>query len=166
MSTFVTVGNAPQPFDRLLKAVQAVTPLLPRPVVVQRGASSFSDPDWMCHDFFSMADFENLIRSASVLIMHCGAGSVVNAVRDGHNPIVMPRLAKFGEHIDDHQLEFAEALSRVGYVRLVVDAHELRKALTAMPAGGAALQRAVKTSALVGALSEVMDSLSHKISVL
>lgn len=130
MSTFVTVGNATQPFHRLLNAVEAVTALLPQPIVVQRGASQAFHTAWEVHDFLPMGRFEQLVEGASVLIMHAGAGSIIHALRAGKRPIVMPRRALLGEHVDGHQLEFAEALGAAGKVIVAETAESLKNAIS------------------------------------
>lgn len=130
MSTFVTVGNATQPFERLLRAVETVTPLLPRPIVVQRGVGDASHPAWEVYEFLPMEGFERLVANSSVLITHAGAGSVIHAIRARKRPIVMARQALLGEHVDDHQLEFAEALAATGKVAVVEDARSLRRVIT------------------------------------
>lgn len=129
MSTFVTVGNATQPFQRLLRAVEEVTAFLPRPIVVQRGVGIALHQDWEVHDYLPMERFEQLVAQSSVLIMHAGAGSVINAIRAGKRPIVMPRRAPLGEHVDEHQLEFAAALATAGKVLIAENAESLRKAI-------------------------------------
>jgi UDP-N-acetylglucosamine transferase subunit ALG13 len=78
-----------------------------------------------------MDEFERLIQQSSLLIMHAGAGSVIHAVRAERVPIVMPRRAADGEHIDDHQLEFATALASTGHVLLARDTAELRRTVYA-----------------------------------
>jgi UDP-N-acetylglucosamine transferase subunit ALG13 len=79
-----------------------------------------------------MDEFERLIQQSSLLIMHAGAGSVIHALRAERLPIVMPRRAADGEHIDDHQLEFATALASTRYVLLARDTAELRSAVHAV----------------------------------
>jgi UDP-N-acetylglucosamine transferase subunit ALG13 len=78
-----------------------------------------------------MDEFERLIQQSALLIMHAGAGSVIHAVRAERLPIVMPRRAADGEHIDDHQLEFATTLASTGHVLLARDTAELRRAVRA-----------------------------------
>lgn len=76
-----------------------------------------------------MAEFETLISSAELLILHAGAGSVIHAVRAGKVPVLMPRRAQFGELIDDHQTEFARALEASGRVIVINDPSQLGKAV-------------------------------------
>jgi UDP-N-acetylglucosamine transferase subunit ALG13 len=88
-----------------------------------------SHPDWESVAFVRMDEFERLIQQSSLLIMHAGAGSVIHALRTQRLPIVMPRRAAKGEHIDDHQLEFATALASTGEVLLACNTAELRSAV-------------------------------------
>jgi UDP-N-acetylglucosamine transferase subunit ALG13 len=63
-----------------------------------------------------MDEFIGHIHNADLLIMHAGAGSIMHAVEAGKVPVVMPRRAAFGEHVNDHQVEFAQALAEAGKV--------------------------------------------------
>jgi UDP-N-acetylglucosamine transferase subunit ALG13 len=125
MSTFVSVGNATQPFQRLLDAVAAMIDRLPQPVTVQYGSGRFAATGCDARAFIPMDEFERLVAGAELLILHAGAGSVMHALRAGKVPVVMPRRAAFGELVDDHQAEFAEALGRAGRVVVVREADAL-----------------------------------------
>lgn len=116
---FVTVGTALQGFVRLLRAVdeQAAAGLFGgEPVVMQTGFTGGFVPrhaEW--RPFYERADFDRLIRGASLIIMHGGA-TVLQVVRLGKVPVVMPRRKKYGEHVNDHQLELVELLEADGRV--------------------------------------------------
>ncbi|WP_176957509.1 glycosyltransferase [Mariprofundus sp. KV] len=129
MSTFVSVGNANQPFTRLLDAITACADLLPKPIVVQHGHTPFNDPRCEGHAFLSMDQFVEQIRSAEVVIVHAGAGSVIHTIRERKVPVVMPRRAKYGEHVDDHQQELALALAEEGKLVVVDDVASLLSAV-------------------------------------
>ena len=131
MSTFVSVGNATQPFDRLLRAVCAIVAELPLPVIIQTGSADCVCAGAVARKFVAMDEFERLIVDASLVVMHAGAGSIIHAVRAGKMPVVMPRRAKYGEHIDDHQLEFARQLARAGLVTLAEEPEDLSAAVFA-----------------------------------
>ena len=66
---------------------------------------------------------------ADLLILHAGAGAVITAIRAGKVPIVAARRACYGEHIDDHQLEFAHALAETGRAIVVDDMDGLPAAI-------------------------------------
>ena len=72
-----------------------------------------------------MAEFSRYVAEAQLLILHAGAGSVIHAIQAGKIPLVMPRRAKYGEHVDDHQLEFARALAAAGKVVLAEEPDDL-----------------------------------------
>ena len=129
MSTFVSVGNATQPFPRLLDAIAKLAPSLPQPVTVQTGCNTFASSTCRSVNFLSMESFTAHIREAELLILHAGAGTVINAMQAGKLPIVVPRRACYGELVDDHQLGFARALAAVGKVVVVEDMRQLTDAV-------------------------------------
>ena len=75
MTTFVSVGNAHQPFTRLIDAVISIAHTLPQPVVVQHGHSPFDNVECRGVVFLDMWAFEFAVREAEVLVLHAGAGS-------------------------------------------------------------------------------------------
>lgn len=125
LSTFVSVGNAIQPFSRLLKEIALIASTLPQPVVVQHGNTPFVAAGCKSLAFTEMGQFERLVRDAELLIVHAGAGSVIHAVHAGKVPVVVPRRRIFGEHVDDHQLEFARALGEAGKILVAETPEEL-----------------------------------------
>jgi exopolysaccharide biosynthesis glucuronosyltransferase PssE len=126
VSTFVAVGNATQPFNRLLDAICEIADQLPQPVFVQFGAASPSGRQrWSGSAYMDMAEFEDRVSKADLLILHAGAGSVIHAVRAGKTPVVVPRRAYLGEHVDDHQLEFVHELEKTGKVVVAHDASSI-----------------------------------------
>ena len=117
--TFVTVGNATDGFRRLLDAAARLAGegALPEPVVIQAGNNpGFIAPHATVRPFMPMEEFEEHVRRARLVISHAGAGSVLHALAAGKVPVVMPRRARYGELIDDHQAEFVEHLARAGRV--------------------------------------------------
>jgi UDP-N-acetylglucosamine transferase subunit ALG13 len=121
---FVTIGTS-EPFDRLLRALPAGEERL----VVQAGRSRVRPEGAEIVDFMGFDAVDRLMREARVIVMHAGVGSVLTAVRNGKVPIVVPRLARHGEAVDDHQVEFARRLNGQGFVRLIEDASALAGAI-------------------------------------
>jgi UDP-N-acetylglucosamine transferase subunit ALG13 len=156
LSTFVTVGNATQPFDRLLEAVRSASHLLPAPIYVQYGAAKFEAPGLDAVAFMGMERFDTEIASARLVITHAGAGSLIHALDRGHVPIVMPREARFGEHVDDHQVELARTLAERGRVIVVRSAEELSAAI------GRALELE-RSSAAAGAQPHLVELVSARL---
>jgi UDP-N-acetylglucosamine transferase subunit ALG13 len=112
---FVVVGNARQPFRRLLDAVDdlAGTGLLSSSrVVLQTGHDrEFEAVHCDQRDFFPPREFDELMARADVVICHGGNGTLFDALRAGKRPVVMPRRRQYGEHVDDHQVDLVRAFA-------------------------------------------------------
>ena len=162
LSTFVTVGNATQPFDRLLRAVTAAADILPKPIHVQHGVSSLSMPGCLCDPFLGMDEFEERMRSATLVITHAGAGSLMHALDAGQVPIVMPRESRHGEHVDDHQIELAEALARGNRVIVIRSEADLPDAIRRALKDRAAGRQQRTEPALVGMVRERLEEYSKR----
>jgi UDP-N-acetylglucosamine transferase subunit ALG13 len=132
LSTFISVGNARQPFHRLLDAVAGLQEILPRPIVVQHGHTPFAAEKMEAMDFVGMEQFMERLSGAKILILHAGVGAVLQAVETGHMPVVMPRRRVFGEHVDDHQVDYARAMEQAGLVVVANTAKELGVAVQRM----------------------------------
>lgn len=154
--TFVSVGNGTQHFDRLLNAVEKAAPDLPQPIHVQNGHTPFTSTRCHIHKFLEMGEFERMVAEAELLILHAGAGSVIHAVRSGKVPVVMPRLAEYGEHIDDHQVEFANVLADAGFAVAISDADALLDAARQALALQRNLHSQVSLSPMVKLVGEVL----------
>jgi UDP-N-acetylglucosamine transferase subunit ALG13 len=127
---FVTVGTHCQPFTRLMEALAS---LPGEELVVQHGGAA--PPEGVLHSasFMSHDEVQDHLRSAQAVITHAGVGSILCARAAGHTPLVVPRLRRFGEHVDDHQVELAEALSRRGDVIPITDLDALPEAVACAP---------------------------------
>jgi len=75
-----------------------------------------------------MERFALQLAKATLVVMHAGAGSIIHAIRTGKVPVVVPRRAEYGEHIDNHQFEFAQSLATEGRVVVVEDITNLELA--------------------------------------
>jgi UDP-N-acetylglucosamine transferase subunit ALG13 len=131
MRIFVTVGNALHPFDRLLQWTDEATADFPVPIsgICQYGSSRARPRGLTCQETVSRTEFDAEIARADVVICHAGVGTLWSALREGHRPLVLPRLGSLGEHINDHQLEIVEALGNEGRIEVIRDASQLREAL-------------------------------------
>lgn len=149
MSTLVTVGNSAYPFARLLDPVAELVRAnrLPAPIHVQNGATPFSAPGCTVTPFLDREQFEDCLNTCTLLIAHCGLTPIQGA-RRGLVPVVMSRLARFGETIDDHQQPLARALASEGRVVIAESGDEL------LPAVERALELQAKRKAAGQAMGE------------
>ncbi len=59
----------------------------------------------------SSAEMDTAIADADVVVAHAGTGIALAALEHGKYPVLVPRRASHGEHVDDHQLTIALELS-------------------------------------------------------
>jgi UDP-N-acetylglucosamine--N-acetylmuramyl-(pentapeptide) pyrophosphoryl-undecaprenol N-acetylglucosamine transferase len=64
--------------------------------------------------FLPESTLSSAIREADLVISHAGVGSALLAMKAGHAPLLVPRSARRGEHVDDHQQQVASELDRRG----------------------------------------------------
>ena len=114
----VLTGTHHQPFDRLVRAADALAVATGERVVVQRGASREPAPHCEVLDVVAPDVLERLADDAEAIVAHGGPGSLFLAWDRGRTPILVPRRPEHGEHVDDHQVRFA---ARVRDRAVVVD---------------------------------------------
>ena len=126
----MTVGSHYQGFERLIKKMDEIAGRIDEEVIMQIGHTDYKPVNARYFDFLeSFEEIERLNREVRVVVSHAGAGSILTALEQQSPVIVVPRLKKFGEHMDDHQLEIAEAMSENQRVKAVYDVNELEECL-------------------------------------
>lgn len=115
---FVVLGTWEMPFTRPLIEIEraAAEGLLPQPIVVQAGKTSYESSCMKLVPFFGKEELESMYEQASLLICQAGVGSIMLGLRKRKKVIVIARRRMFDEHIDDHQLEILEVFSKAGCI--------------------------------------------------
>lgn len=110
---FVAVGTQKFQFNRLLKMVDNLIEqgYLTGEVFAQIGHSDYVPRNYAYKDFMGKDDFQACIDRCDLLITHSGVATIIAGLRLHKPVVVVPRLAKFGEHVDDHQFQIAESFS-------------------------------------------------------
>jgi UDP-N-acetylglucosamine--N-acetylmuramyl-(pentapeptide) pyrophosphoryl-undecaprenol N-acetylglucosamine transferase len=105
-------------FRRLIERVLAIAPP-DAEIIWQTGTTDVSGLPIEAHREMPSAELDALLSQIDVVISHAGTGSSIASLAAGRTPILVPRRADRGEHVDDHQLEIAEELDRLGLARHV-----------------------------------------------
>ncbi len=115
---FVSVGTQKFQFNRLLREMDelAVDELKGEKIFAQIGHSDYKPHNFDSGEFLNESEFKNCIKNCDLLITHSGVATIIAGVKEKKPVIVVPRLKKFGEHIDDHQLEIAKTFSKQNFV--------------------------------------------------
>ena len=119
---FVTVGSRNYPFDRLFKKLDELYDqgVLTERMFAQTGTSAYMPKNYEYKDFISQEEFLEKIKEADIVVSHGASGSIMKALNEGKKVIAVTRLEKYGEHINDHQIQNNTAFGSNGYV-LVAD---------------------------------------------
>jgi UDP-N-acetylglucosamine transferase subunit ALG13 len=120
----VTVGgNAHYGFERLVRSLHALIPA-EWSVRWQVGPSDVSDLGIETVTSLPNEELRREIAAADLVISHAGTGSILTALQLGKRPIVVPRRAAHGEHVDGHQNDLATFVAGEG-LALVREADEI-----------------------------------------
>lgn len=114
-----------EPFE-FTRLVERLIDILPDhiDVVWQTGATDVSDLPIEGRRSMSSTEFEEAIAAADVVVAHAGTGTALTCLQLGVRPVLVPRRAAHGEHVDDHQKETADYLARLN-VAAVAEADRL-----------------------------------------
>jgi beta-1,4-N-acetylglucosaminyltransferase len=128
---FVTVGNDFRDFSRLIKKVDEITPHLPHEIVIQRGYSRYRPQNTKHFDFVPIDTAMEYIKMSELVISHAGIGTVILCKEYGIPIIILPRRKKYGEHMNDHQMEIAKILEekKDANVHVIYEESELERVI-------------------------------------
>jgi len=129
---FVTVGTHEQQFNRLIKCVDELkgSGVVTEDVIIQSGFSTFEPKNSKWIKFLPYNEMHEYVAEARIVITHGGPASFIMPIHMGKIPIVVPRSFEFGEHVNNHQIEFAKAIEeRMKNIIPVYDIQNLEKIL-------------------------------------
>jgi UDP-N-acetylglucosamine transferase subunit ALG13 len=110
----VTLGAHPRfGFRRLVERLIEVIPS-DIEVLWQTGATDVSGLPIEAHRALPATELCSAMREADLVVGHAGIGSAISALEAGRAPLLAPRDATHGEHVDDHQKQVAKDLRDLG----------------------------------------------------
>ena len=129
---FITLGSQKFQFNRLLKAVDELCEkgtVDAEDVFAQIGYSDYLPQNFNYKKFLDRDEFSKEMGKADIVITHGGTGAIIGAVKKGKKVIAVPRLAKYGEHVDDHQLQLIKQFDELNLICSCQDTDKLEIAL-------------------------------------
>ncbi len=122
----VSLGTNDKSFERLLKAVDSALEegVITDRVVVQAGFTVYHSERMEIFSSIPGKRFEELMDEADLIITHGGAGTIMTALKKGKKILGAARLAKYHEHVNDHQIQLLTAFEEKGYL---IYMHDLAK---------------------------------------
>ncbi len=115
---FVILGTQDKTFERLLEYIDKNVKLgnIKGEVVVQAGQTKYESKNMKILQLIPMAEFKKYIESCDYIITHGGVGSILDGLNASKKIIAVPRLAKYGEHVNDHQVQIIDEFASKGYI--------------------------------------------------
>ena len=127
---FVTVGTHEQNFNRLIEKIDVLKKedKIKDEVVMQTGFSTYEPKYCKWRKLYPYNEMIENVRKARIVITHGGPSSFIMPLQEGKVPIVVPRKKAFDEHVNDHQLDFAQAVAqRQGNIIVVENVEEMEQ---------------------------------------
>ena len=114
----VLLGTQNNSFNRLLEEIEKniQNGNIKEKVIVQAGFTKYESENMYIFDMIPQDKLDKLIDEADLIISHGGVGSMMSAIRKEKKIIAVPRLKKYGEHVNDHQLEIIETFKKQGLI--------------------------------------------------
>lgn len=124
---FVTVGSQKFQFNRLLKKIDELIEknVINEKVFAQTGVSDYIPKNYEYRDYLTQEEFNKIIEKADLVITHAGTGVIVNSIKKEKKVIGVPRLSKYNEHVDNHQVQLLEQFENLGFIEACMDEKKL-----------------------------------------
>jgi UDP-N-acetylglucosamine transferase subunit ALG13 len=123
---FVSVGTHEQPFNRLVEYMDKWSADHSEEVIIQTGFSTYEPRNCEWSKLYPYSQMTKLIDRARIVITHGGPSSFIMPLQVGKIPIVVPRMKRYNEHVNDHQLDFCHQVAkRQGRIIVVDDCEKI-----------------------------------------
>ena len=128
---FITVGSQKFQFNRLLEKIDELIEkgIIAEPAFAQIGASDYLPKNYEYTKFLQRDEFEQRIKDSDMVITHGGTGVIIKAVKLGKKVVAVPRLSKYSEHVDDHQIQLISQFDELNLICPCMDTENLGDAV-------------------------------------
>jgi beta-1,4-N-acetylglucosaminyltransferase len=117
-------------FDRLVREIDRISTNISEDIIMQIGNTKYEPKNVKYYRFVTEDQINKLYNDARIIICHAGVGTILSSLLRNKLVIVVPRRMKYGEHVDDHQLEIAKELEKDGIIKAVYDIDKINQTLT------------------------------------
>lgn len=155
---FITTGSRSFQFNRLLEAVDKAIENgdITDKVFAQVGSSDYKVKNYESVGFLNHEEFNKKMQECDIVLTHGGTGVIVNAVKMGKRVVAVPRLEKFHEVVDDHQIQLVQAFEKLEMVTACYDCDKIGDAIE--------IAKQKKVKPYVSNTQAIIDSIDEMIS--
>ncbi|UJH91739.1 hypothetical protein LZ575_03385 [Antarcticibacterium sp. 1MA-6-2] len=159
---FVTVGTQ-EPFDRLIKAIDEVySEMEDKDLIVQAPLENFEPKNFKTVQFINPSEFSDIFERADLIIGHAGTGTILSALVKQKPLIIMPRICKYGEHRNDHQLSTVQKFGSFENIHVAEDEEALKKLLIDVSPNDINASKKLSEGASEELISSIRDYINRK----
>ena len=128
---FITLGSQKFQFNRLLKKIDELITenKINEEVFAQIGYSDYKPKNYKYKKFLDRDEFKSWMGKANLVLTHGGTGAIITALKNDKKVIAIPRLSKYGEHVDDHQIQIVETFGKRNIIQDVYEIEDLEKSI-------------------------------------
>ena len=128
---FITLGSQKFQFNRLLKCVDNLveSKIIEEEIFAQVGYSDYIPKHYSYKKFLDRNDYMEKVNKCNLVITHGGTGAIIGAIKRGKKVIAIPRLKRFGEHVDDHQVQIVNQFNDMNLICGIMDTKNLENAV-------------------------------------
>ena len=114
----VLLGTQDKPFTRLLDEIERLKKekIINDEIVVQAGLTKYKSENMEIHGLIQVDELMKLMKKSDLVITHGGVGSILSALQLDKKVIAIPRLAEYGEHTNNHQIQIVNEFFNTGYI--------------------------------------------------
>ena len=115
---FVTVGTSKQDFSRLIREIDRLIDekVINDEVVVQSNLCMYKPKNFVINSQLSKREYQLYLKKCDLIITHGGVGSIMDGLKNNKKVIAFPRLAKYSEAVNDHQVEIINEFKKMNYI--------------------------------------------------
>lgn len=125
----VVLGTQDLAFKRIIKEVETlkIAGIINEKVIVQAGHTEYVSDVLEIFDFVNIDEFNKLVKESNMIVTHGGVGSILQGVINNKRILAVPRLKKYGEHCNNHQIEVCDEFSKQGYITVYHDGEDFKQ---------------------------------------
>lgn len=159
---FLTLGTCPIAFDRLVEAVDSLVAdgSIKDEVFAQVGVCTYKPKHFKYADMMAKNDFDSTFEKAEGVIGHAGVGTILMALENDKPLLIMPRMKKYKEHVNDHQVATAQYFDKEGSALVAYTTEDLALKIAEL-ATFVPKKRVIQTEAISRRIGEFLTGVSQ-----
>lgn len=156
---FVTIGSQ-EPFDRMIKCIDEIAGLITdHEVLAQVATGSYHPQHIKTVGFISPVEYNNYILKSSLVIAHAGMGTILSVLQTDKPLLIFPRLARFKETRNDHQVATARWFEQNDYLYTAFSESELKQKVLALIKENKGAKHRISESASAQLISSIRNQI-------